>query len=53
MEASISEVAGAIRRILTEVAEEAAQRSGCVRRRRKLTGAGLVQALTLSVWEQP
>jgi hypothetical protein len=45
MSSTIPRVADAMRRVLTTVAEEAAQKSGFLRRRRKLSGATFVQAL--------
>jgi Transposase DDE domain len=42
---TIPQVSGALRRILTEVADEAAVESGFVRRVRKLSGASFVQGL--------
>ncbi len=51
--ASIADVAQALRKVLQTVAEEAAQTSGFVRRRRKLTGAGFVQTLVLGWLRAP
>src|SRR5215211_2247664 len=53
MEASIPKVAEAIRRILTEVADEAAKRTGFVKRQRQLTGATFVQTVVASFWQAP
>jgi hypothetical protein len=51
--ASIADVAQALWKVLHTVAEEAAQTSGFVRRRRKLTGARFVQTLVLGWLRTP
>ena len=45
--ASVPHVARTMRTLLTTTAETAARQTGCVQRRSKLTGAGLVQTLVL------
>lgn len=51
--ASIPEVAGAIRRILTEVATTVERTTGFVQRQSKLTGALFVQTVVLTWLERP
>ncbi len=50
---TIPQVATAMQRVLTTVADEAGRRSGFIRRRRKLSGASFVQALVFSWWANP
>lgn len=50
---SVPEVAQAMRRVLTEVARQAAADSGLVQRRSKLTGPGLVQTLVFGWLADP
>lgn len=50
---SLPQVAAAMQQVLTVVADEAAERTGFIRRRRKLTGALFVQILVLGWLGQP
>lgn len=50
---TIPQVATALQRVLGPVADEAARRSGSLRRRRKLTGATFVQALVFARLANP
>ena len=51
--ATIAQVAKAMRRVLTTVADEAGRRSGFIQRQRKLSGAAFVQALVFAWWANP
>ena len=51
--ASVPPVARTMRTLLTATAETAARQTGCVQRRSKLTGAGLVQTLVLGWLAEP
>src|SRR3972149_1602681 len=42
---TVAQVAAAMQRVLTQVAERAGVESGMIRRRRKLSGASFIQAL--------
>ncbi len=42
---TLSQVSNTMQQILTTTADEAAQRSGLVRKKRKLTGSALAQTL--------
>jgi hypothetical protein len=53
MAISVQSLAAALQTLLTEVAEQAARACGLIRRRRKLTGAGFVQALVLGWMADP
>lgn len=50
---SLTQVAAAMQHVLTEVADEAARTSGCVRRPRAFTGASLVQTLVFGCLGTP
>ena len=51
--AHVPHVARTMRTLLTTTAERAARHTGCVQRRSKLTGAGLVQTLVLGWLAEP
>ena len=50
---SVPEVAQALHRVLTDVAQQAASETGLVRRRSKLTGPGFVQTLVFGWLAEP
>lgn len=50
---TVARVATAMRRVLTEVADEAARASGCVRRVRRFSGATFVQTLVFGWLAHP
>lgn len=50
---SIRSISRALQQVLTDGAERAARDSGCIQRRRKFSGASLVQTLVLGWLQQP